>query len=348
MNNFFKRICARDWLLRSTLVFALILSGCTTRIKTPYRIVERFPVEKRLEGEPLRQLEDCIGIIDVGMAGPYLICKEHKTKYHFAMYDSDLRILGHFGINGRGPSEYLAPIYHGQYEWIDSGVRFYIWERALHELCAVDIESEGDSVSMREAAKFEMPRGSRIEPRVLVRAGDNSFFGVADFEDCRFFTSDSLFNKPVYAEHVLPFDNKSAAHEIYQSCYGIKPDKSRIAIAYFCLPQIDIRCADGQIVQTIFLDKIVHHQELELSDLRDYFLKAAADDRYIYALCEDADSETSGRNSILVFDWSGNPVARYSIPRASSFTIDEQRIISVNWDQTTSLCSVFPISQNLP
>lgn len=340
---FFRTICNRDRLFLPVLIVAIVVSGCTARINVPHRIVEHYPIEKQLESKPLRQLEDCIGIIDVGMVGPYLICKEHKTKYHFTFYDSEFRMVGHWGHNGRGPGEYIAPIYYGQYEKTDSSIQFCLWERSSYELHSVDIIKTDSVISMQSISRFKMPRDSKVEPRVLVRCGMNSFFGVSDWEDCCFFTSDSTFSNPHFAAHVLPFDAKSVAHEMSQSCYGIKPDKSRIAIAYFCLPQIDIRTADGEIVQTIFLNKIIRPQDLDLNNRSDYFYKAVADDQFIYTLCDAPDSDRSGRNNILVFDWDGNPVAKYSVLRASSFAIDKQthRLITINMDQTNSLCSIY-------
>ncbi len=327
--------------LQPILIISLLICGCTKRIATPYHIVEQFPTEQRLEGEPIPQLDDCLGIIDIGTAGSFLICKEHKTTYHFAIYDSVFRKIGHWGRRGRGAGEYLAPIYYGQCEMAAGLVRIFLWERILQELYTVDIIDTTDSTGLKLSSKFSIPRGSKLEPRILVRKDENTFFGVSDWMDCRFFSCDSTFRNPAIASPVFAFDNP-IAHEICQSCYGVKPDKTRIAIAYFNMPQIDIRTSDGTIVRTVFWDRIRPPQELDPDNLATYCYKADADDRFVYVLCDDPDSETSGRNSILVFDWDGTPVAKYSILRASSFAVDKQRrrIITVNMNQTNSLYSI--------
>ena len=116
-----------------------------------------------------------------------------------------------------------------------------------------------------------------------------------------------------------------------------------IAVAYFNLPQLPIYSYKGNVVQTIFIDKIIQPKNINVNDAEEYFLDINVDDHYIYALYDSFDSEQSGQNSILIFDWHGNPIAKYRIPRASRFAIDKlsKQIITVNADQTNSMCSVY-------
>ena len=88
-----------------------------------------------------------IGIIDVKKAGPYLICKEHKTEYHFTIYDSIHQKTWRWGRNGRGPHEYLAPSYWGLHEKINNGVRIQLLEQALKKLQTIDITCTSDSIA---------------------------------------------------------------------------------------------------------------------------------------------------------------------------------------------------------
>ncbi|WP_281525463.1 BF3164 family lipoprotein [Alistipes dispar] len=344
MNIFNYFTSNKDWHLMPILIISLIfIVGCSPKIKTPYKIITEFPIEQQLKGKPFAIIENNIGIIDVKKAGPYLICKEHKTEYHFTIYDSIHQKTWRWGRNGRGPHEYLAPSYWGLHEKINNGVRIQLLEQALKKLQTIDITCTSDSIAAHVVSTFSIPYNLNIDPRILVRKNANTLYGISDFGDCRFFKCDSTFRNIEFLDHVLPFNKNASVHDIAQSCSGVKPDKEMIAVAYFNLPQLTIYSYKGNVVQTIFIDKIIQPKNINVNDAEEYFLDINVDDHYIYALYDSFDSEQSGQNSILIFDWHGNPIAKYRIPRASRFAIDKlsKQIITVNADQTNSMCSVY-------
>lgn len=344
MNIFNYFTSNKDWHLIPILIISLIfIVGCSPKIKTPYKITTEFPIEQQLKGKPFAIIENNIGIIDVKKAGPYLICKEHKTEYHFTIYDSIHQKTWRWGRNGRGPHEYLAPSYWGLHEKINNGVRIQLLEQALKKLQTIDITCTSDAIAAHVVSTFSIPYNLNIDPRILVRKNANTLYGISDFGDCRFFKCDSTFRNIEFLDHVLPFNKNASVHDIAQSCSGVKPDKEMIAVAYFNLPQLTIYSYKGNVVQTIFIDKIIQPKNINVNDAEEYFLDINVDDYYIYALYDSFDSEQSGQNSILIFDWHGNPIAKYRIPRASRFAIDKlsKQIITVNADQTNSMCSVY-------
>lgn len=335
-------ICNRGRYILPALIVVSLGAGCMG-IDVPYRIVENFPIEIRLGEEPLRALDGCLGIYDVGMAGSYLICSERKTEFFFSVYNSDFLRVCRFARHGRGPGEYIAPVYCGQYEDEGAVLTVSIYDRATRYFDRIAVDT--DSGSCQPISHFSIPLSGDLEPRVLFRYSATHVGGVSDYRDCRYFYSDTTFRQPRIAEPVLSFGANREVHTIAQSCCAVKPDNTRIAVAFFNLPQIDIRATTGEVIKTIFIREILHPDEIDIAEAADYFLKADADDTYIYALFENPDSGITGSNSILVFDWEGNPVGKYDIARASSFAIDKRRnkIIAINMDQTQSLCSLYSL-----
>ena len=263
MNIFNYFTSNKDWHLIPILIISLIfIVGCSPKIKIPYKITTEFPIEQQLKGKPFAIIENNIGIIDVKKAGPYLICKEHKTEYHFTIYDSIHQKTWRWGRNGRGPHEYLAPSYWGLHEKINNGVRIQLLEQALKKLQTIDITCTSDSIAAHVVSTFSIPYNLNIDPRILVRKNANTLYGISDFGDCRFFKCDSTFRNIEFLDHVLPFNKNASVHDIAQSCSGVKPDKEMIAVAYFNLPQLTIYSYKGNVVQTIFKVYTINRKEI--------------------------------------------------------------------------------------
>ena len=328
-------LCRTMALIISVMFFA----ACSRLIDTPYYLVDELPDAVVLDGKPIVALDERIGIYDIDMLGEYFLCTEKRTEFFYSIYDSEFRLLSRFGKKGKSDNEFIAPVYTGQYEDGSDILSFNVLDRAQFRYDTWSLNCNENKV--QKTGMYRIPRHDVFEMRALYRAADSSYFGVSDFDECKFFTTGRDFSGRVLYENVLGFKNGNA-HEVSQSSCSVRPDGSRIVIAYYNLPQLDIRESDGAIVRTVFIGHILMPEDANPSV--EYFIKTDADQDYIYALYEDHDTDEDS-DSILVFDWDGNLVARYKIRTAISFCADgaNHRIISVNSDRRDNVCMLYDL-----
>lgn len=320
------------------LIFAAtILGGCSGRIETPYSIITELPEAIVAQGSPVASLDERIGIYDINTVGEFFLCSEKRTEFFYSIYDSGFRLLSQFGKKGRSDNEFIAPVYLGQNGSSKDGISFNIFDRAQLRYDTWVLGQEGRTVEKTET--YRIPRDNAFEIRTLYRTADSSFFGVSDFDECKFFTVNQDFSECVLYDNVLGF-RKENAHEVSQSSNAVRPDGSRIVTAYYNLPQLDIRKPDGTIVKSVFINRILYPEETDLS--KEYFIKTDAEQDYIYALYDDHDSDINS-DSILVFDWDGNLACRYKILKSMSFCVDRvnRRFVAVNCDQSGNICTAY-------
>lgn len=318
------------------LALALLLGSCSKRVETPYIVIEDFPVDSTLSPLPLPQLDELPGIYDISSVGDYYLCTEKKTDYFFTLYDSDFVRICSFARKGKASGEYIAPVYTGQYFKTEDGTRLHIYDRALQKFDIWQIPSDGSDVEL--ISSFRISNDSTIEIRVLYESLDRTFFGVSDIGDCRFFNADSTFSDIKYFDNVLKFRLTHSVHEISQTSCALSPGWNRVAIGYYNFPQIDIREPRGNIIRTVFIEKILRPEDVDFQQIRDYCLEIEGDKNYIYALWKEPG--VAGSTSLLVFDWNGNPVARYGIDKADSFCVGpDNSIVAIDYDKDCMTCS---------
>lgn len=294
-----------------------------SRINTPYIVVEDFPTALHLEAVPVPELDSGIGAYDIMSVGEYLLCTQKHSDYFFTLYDSSFNELCHFAGKGRGHHEYLAPAYSGQYSIENNELRLSVMDRALARLD--DIVIDLNSFEVEYFPVCSISHNANLSVRSLYRTVDGGYCGISDDSDCKFFTSDSSFATIDYHDHIMEFPVASDVHSISQTVAAMHPDSSKIAVAYFNLPQIDIRNSDGAVVKTIFIGGIMRPQDIEKQAPEDFFLQIRSDERYIYALFEGKENDT-----IMVFDWDGDPVAKYNIGDSTSFAVFRNLIVTIN------------------
>ena len=96
--------------------------------------------------------------------------------------------------------------------------------------------------------------------------------------------------------------------------------------------------AGGNIIRSVFIERILRPEDVDFRQIRDYCLKIAGDENYVYALWKEPD--VAGSTSLLVFDWNGNPVARYGIDKADSFCVGPgNSIVAIDYDKDCMTCS---------
>ena len=329
------------WCHAMLLACMALMAGCSGGPSGPYSVVTGFPVEKAPESVPEHRLDDNIGVYDISMVGDYVLVVEKRREHFYTLYDKELNRICEFANKGRGPGEYLAPAYYGEYEITAGGNPVLsIYDRALFRYGRIEIDCNDGKAHI--VSSTSLPSDSPLEIRFLRKCADG-YAGVLDVEDCRFFTCDSAFSGITCCDPVFPFPDKISAHETAQTVSCMDPGCGRVASAYYNFPQIDIRTVDGSLVKSVFIGEIVKPEDVSQETACDYFLKIEAAGNHIYALYEDPAQPVY--SSILVFDWNGNPVESYRIGRAVSFTVDApgKRILALNEDQDVSICSAYAL-----
>lgn len=304
------------------LIICVVAVSCG-RIGTPYIVIEGFPEERLLTEEPVPELDSKIGAYDIVSVGEYLLCAEKHSDCFFTLLDSSFNELCRFAGKGRGHNEYLAPVYSGQYSVENNKLRLSVIDRALARMDDIVIDLNTFEVEYFPACSI--PHDANLSVRVLYRTTDGGYCGISDESDCRFFTSGSSFATIDYHDHVMEFPVSTDVHSVSQTMATMHPDSSKIAVAYFNLPQVDIRNYDGTVIRTIFIGKIMKPQDIDRQAPEDFFLQIRSDKKNIYALFEGKDND-----AVMVFDWDGNPVTKYIIGDSVGFTVYRNQIITIN------------------
>ena len=316
--------------------FATAVS-CKRSVGAPYQIVTTFPKDTVLTGSRILAMNPRIGLIDISTVGNCILCTEKGVKYFFTLYDNSFNPLIQFGIKGRADNEYLAPLCEGGVSIGKDSIYISIFDRAESILKGVIIDKKSKTASV--ISNYASKNDKTMDLRTLFMARDGSFFGISDKNDCKFFSCDSSFNNIEFENTIFPFGKEERVHEISQNESAAKPDMTKIAIAYYNFPQLEIREADGTIVKVIFIGKILKPQDVNKDNPTSYFEKIVTDEKNIYALFDDPDDKTY--SSILAFGWNGEPKARYRVLKSTSFTILGNNIITINDDQTGAICSSY-------
>ena len=114
------------------LACVALAAGCSGGPSGPYSVITGFPAEKAPESVPEHRLDDNIGVYDISMVGDYILVAEKRTGHFYTLYDRELNRICGFANKGRGPGEYLAPAYYGEYEITDGGNPVLsVYDRAL-------------------------------------------------------------------------------------------------------------------------------------------------------------------------------------------------------------------------
>lgn len=317
--------------ITSCMIAALSFMGCMDD-KKGAEVVERFPLEFDLKPVGVDSLNNYPGTYDISVAGDYFVGMR-KADYFFFVLDKDFRLVDEIAPKGHGDGEFMAPLYCGQYIEEDSLGFIYVLERPARKLYKVAL----DGKTPRKCV-LELPLSWELEPAYMFKCGQDSCIGGNSLYDTDFFVIDLSDDKVEKFEPVFAFDGSMAeVADISQNIATYSSSRSRMAVAYFNLPEMDIRTSSGEIIKSVFYKDLMKPEEIDRYEPKEYFLGITSTPRHIYALYVGDDMERkNGKSLVLVFDWDGNPVCRMRIDASMSIAVDEQngRIISINEDDS--------------
>lgn len=323
--------------------FILLLTCCTEQKNI--RIAEQFPLDFDLKANGIDSLNHYPGTYSIAMAGDKYIGKR-KAEHFFFILDEDFSLISEIAAKGHGNGEFMAPLYCGQYAEENGKEYVYILERPERKLYKVALRG-----NERNECIFEIPLSWNVEPSFFCLHGPDSCLGINNLHNCNFFIANLSQHK---AEEQPPLQDFSGTEKevlnMAQSIASYSAGKSRVAMAYFNLPEIDIRASNGHLIQSVFYKDIMKPSEIDQYDPHMYFADITSTDRHIYALYTgDEKVQQAGKSLVLVFDWDGNPVCRMKIDASVSIAVDTERrqIVSVNEDDSHYVASMYKLPEAL-
>ena len=317
------------------LTFLTVFSACDNN----RNIVNEFPEEHCLSADNVNAVDSLFSAYSVINNGKYYIFTQ-KSDCFFKVFDDSFREINDLAFRGHGNNEWYAPLATGQFCTIDSLEYFYVLERVSHKLYKIPINFENSQrVNVED---FDIPGMTSI--RYVFEIDKGLFFGALDDGECEFFTYNSRLNSFRKFEHSfsLPSNLRDYNQFLLQTQASFNAKQNKIAITYYSYPLLSIRDVKGNILAELqigndfpFIDKS------NVWDVHNYFLDITSSDNYIYLLYDIPDKENI--SSVLVFDWDGNPVARYDVDKAVAFSVNEENkfFLTINEDDSNGKCSIY-------
>lgn len=324
---------------RSMAVAGLCLSLLACSDDAREQITE-FPVEQELKGEGIAPLNAYPGLYAIAAVGDKYLFTRAKSSHIFWVADGEFRMTDSLAVRGNGSNEFWAPLFMGESGERDAQYYIRFLDRASQKYYEMPLVSHSTARLVDDLSGLEM------RSRYIFQLNDTSYIGAFDYDDSRLFTWNVPSNQVVLWDRLHDFRRNDLENQmISQHLAALRPDKERIAVAYFNLPVLDIRKTDGETVVSLTVGEAVDPSDIDLQDPVDYFHTLHATERYIYALYSGVEGRESGKHYVLIFDWDGKPLCRLGIQGAADFTVDEKhnRIIVLNEDDTEFVGTAYQI-----
>lgn len=321
--------------LQLFVALSVSFSSCSKE----FDVVERFQIERKLAGNRVKALDSVFTAFAVRNCGGNIVFAQKRDEYHLLVGDGALSKFHPLLRNGHGNSEWIAPMLTGESSIVDGKKYVNVLERSSNKLYAVDIADEcSGRVLLANLNKSDLPG-----IRNVFCLADGGFIGVTDADLCQPFVLKSKSAKATLLDVGLDKKLLAADSQRLSQCLSTYNAKAhKLAMAYYAFPVLVIMSEDG--IQTARLqigEEMPDFTGTQDFEYPDYFLDICSTDNYIYALYQEPKS--SNETNILVFRWSGEPIAKFTTPSMKSFTVDERKSIFVGLmeNENEGVCAVF-------
>ena len=318
------------------IVISIQVFSCED-IKRSYTVVNSFPIDIELIATPAPEFDVNIGLYSIGEADKYIIVGKRKQDYFFTIFDRFHNKVGEICHRGDGPDDFLAPIYLNQYETIDGETKIWVLERMKRLFVLINIDKTIKEGKLVIDKQYNLANIGGMEVRNLFYINDNLLIGSTDYDECKVLFYNPNDGKMILQDNLLDFP-EDVSEILSQNCMALKPDKTAFVSIFYSMPEIDIYKVSGDRYSTVFYKerlepKMIIEKDPEIDG--NYFSWSYATDNYFYVLSTDLKGEDTYDYYVLVFDWAGKPVARWKVPAADSFFVDEQahKIYTVYYDR---------------
>lgn len=308
-------------------------TSCTKEVK----VITEFPATKKLESRHIAELDTlytAYAVTKVGDKFAFTVKKKSKFLY---VYNEDFTPYGSMLEKGNGHNEWFAPLITGQLTSVNGKPYACVLERSGHTLYAVNLN--GQATERIKLADFKSKELTDIS--YAYKTGENDFIGANQGEQTELFTYNNSNGKTsvIQPQGIDPAIFAADKFGLSQTLSTYNDGLGKIAVAYFSFPLLCIMNGDGSGCITVQLGETLPKYDAEsAADSHFYFSDICSTKDRVYVLYDDP--ENADQMSILGFDWEGNPVARYCVPRLTCFTVDEsnKRFIAIQEDDTNGIC----------
>jgi len=328
----------------------LILFGCKWNEGDAYYF--NGSIKMINDTDSVRHLKaDSIEMDDIFAGIPYVydslivfISRKYPGCFAYVFSLNNGHKLGEFCRKGNGPNEYIGiQPYNVQFVVEDNEIK--IWLNAYNNFRLLLLNLTASIRENRSVIDAELPFGASNAPhnefflnifclkdKILAKEQefwiDNNNYIPAQYY---------VFNKNdktlqdsflVYKHPILTERDAFMPEDYFNSDDAIKPDNSKIAMAMFCLKQINILNIETGQIQGIRVkgSKDFDYLTSAANPLIKNFGSLCVDDHFIYVLYEGKTVKEgkrfifSGSDVVYVFDWDGNLINKLSLDR-KAYTI---------------------------
>lgn len=331
-------------------------------------IIKQFPETVSLVGKTVNEIRSNFNPFQMGLHEDLLVFCDWENSLHFHLYQvPDFQYIGSFGQQGRGPGEFMDPVFWGQFENRDSEM-MWVYQIYSNLFTLVDINESLLNQASQPEVIISVPSEAQ-EAVNIISLNDSVVLGSGYATDGEFFyfnhKSKTMQWQPfrtTYTRNITSFfqANHEYISTLKQGITKIKPDKTRFVKAMVYMPLIDVYKANGEHDFSILL------RDFSMPDFNQgrfdpsgsgWYENIFLTDKHIYAINRNCriqqyiDGECID-TEIHVFDWQGQPVIKYKlnegIAPASPFVVDEehQKIYIVNFKDSDDFFRVFDKGKN--
>lgn len=327
--------------LKSNVLYILVLIVSQTLFSCSEerRVVTSYPIEKELIGKRLVEFDSLYNSYAVSMFGDDIVFSLIHSDDFLYVYNTQNH-KGHYSIRkGHGNDEMLAPLVTGQQLEITGKDYVCIQERETNILYGIDLKST--ATNMIKIADFKT-MGRQQSVIYAYKTSDKSYIGASIAESSKLFVYKD--NKIVTIQPPLVDSTMFEANkfELSQTRSTYSDVQGKMATGYFSFPMVNITDNRGENNVTIQLDdEMPKYTKANRETPYQYIIDICSTEEHFFVLYDAPDN--AKQMEILAFDWDGSPVARYSVPRLTCFTIDKKskRFVGLMEDDSDGICYEF-------
>lgn len=305
------------------LLFLPLLAISCSKYANEVHIVSSDVPQTAIEFTPYTPLDELIEATFIDdVPGGILATNLYSDDYAFSFYDMASDKITHFGRNGRGPNEFLTPMYFRQQDSKNENM-IWIHDHNLHKIDLSKINTPNLTVKTIEL--------QRLFSKVFY-INDTTLIGILAEENCPIIITNPTTNTFKTLEPTLDFN---IPFNYAQSLPTYDQKNNRIIMAYLSRGQIDVVNTDDHSVISYFIDKMPTMEEIEKESFGFGNAKCYGDNVYIRAVERNEKNELN--NYIWVFDNYFNPKTKMKLPLGiEDFMIKDDKIYITRPDQEES------------
>lgn len=306
---------------------------------------DAFGTTINLTGTPLNTRE-IIKPEQLLVKGKYLVTNNRRNDSVFMIFElPDLRCIAAFGLQGRGPDEFVSPRI---IETAEDSILFYIYERTNEKVYKVTINH------LFPEYYLTLPKQNRSygDKQVVFFDNNTAYYSASTVTGkmIYLFNKDSLPREKEIKD--LAIKGLKGSWTTYIGDFGTNKNFGRIAYAYKYYKRLKI--IDIQTMKE--RDIIFDAEELEKgqndiatlapTNITHFWGMSPNDEHFwmLYSGRTPVDVQRDNRNNntyifVEKYDWNGNPVKRYRLDDWGYFCVDEKNI-TIYLASTASIHSI--------